>query len=195
MMHRPSYYVINAITMYRLLAAPVVALLIVYNQYDIFKWMLALSFGTDLIDGWLARRFKVTSVFGSKLDSVADDLTVAAAITGVILFKHDFLVKELWIIISLLVLFMIQVALALARYKRLTSFHTYSAKAATILQGSFFILLFFLPQPLYPLFYITAAMTAIDLLEEIVLVLLLRDWKVNVKGLYWVLRKRELASR
>ena len=56
-MQKTSYYIINGITIYRIAAAPVLALLIIYGNKDVFKWMLAISFFTDAIDGFLARRF------------------------------------------------------------------------------------------------------------------------------------------
>lgn len=55
-MKKTCYYIINGITLYRLLAAPVLVLLILTHQVNVFKWLLAVSFFTDLIDGWLARR-------------------------------------------------------------------------------------------------------------------------------------------
>jgi CDP-diacylglycerol--glycerol-3-phosphate 3-phosphatidyltransferase len=73
----------------------------------------------------------------------------------------------------------------------MSNFHTYAAKMAAVLQGVFLLLLFFLDEPVYPLFYLAVAVTAIDLVEEIILVLLLPQWKANVKGLYWVMRKKQ----
>ena len=73
------YYWINGITMYRLLAVPFLIYLVVANKPEIFKWFMGFSFFTDMIDGYLARKFKVTSVFGARLDSIADDLTIVAA--------------------------------------------------------------------------------------------------------------------
>jgi cardiolipin synthase (CMP-forming) len=92
----------------------------------------------------------------------------------------------------LLVLFIIQTILALMQYGKISSFHTYAAKCAALLQGSFLILLFFLPQPPEILFYVAFAVTAIDLIEEIILVILLKEWKANVKGLYWLLRSKNI---
>jgi CDP-diacylglycerol--glycerol-3-phosphate 3-phosphatidyltransferase len=39
---------------------------------------------TDFLDGWLARRFKVTSVLGAILDPIADKVLVCGAIVGLI---------------------------------------------------------------------------------------------------------------
>ena len=81
--HKQAWYVINGITLYRIIAAPFLLVLIFTGQYDIFKWLLGLSFFTDLIDGFLARKYKVASVLGTRLDSIGDDLTV---LVGVIAF-------------------------------------------------------------------------------------------------------------
>jgi CDP-diacylglycerol--glycerol-3-phosphate 3-phosphatidyltransferase len=73
----------------------------------------------------------------------------------------------------------------------MTSFHTYAAKLAALSQGVFLILFFFLGEQLETLFYFTIAITALDLVEEIILVLVIRQWATDVKGLYWVLRKKQ----
>lgn len=188
-MSKRSFYIINGITLYRLFSAPLLVFLVYTGKYDAFKWMLGISFFTDLIDGYLARKFKVASVFGSKLDSIADDLTVVAGIVGLFVFKRDFIERELIVIIILLSFFLIESGYALIKYKKITSFHTYGAKLAALLQGVFLILCFFLPEPSYPLFYLAAIVTSLELLEEIVIIVLLPKWEANVKGLYWVLRK------
>jgi CDP-diacylglycerol--glycerol-3-phosphate 3-phosphatidyltransferase len=182
---------VNGITLYRMAAAPLLLLLIINHQPGIFKWLLAVSFLTDAIDGQLARRYKVVSVLGAKLDSLADNLTIVVAITGIIVFKSAFLRQENRLIILLLTLYVLQTIFAVARYGKISSFHTYAAKTAAILQGIFLLLLFFIDEPVYLLFYITAAVTSIELLEEIILVGMLPQWKSDVKGLYWVLKRRE----
>jgi cardiolipin synthase len=194
-MNKYSYYFVNGITLYRMITAPLLVFLIFSRQPDLFKWLLGLSFFTDAVDGWLARKFKVTSVLGAKLDSIADDLTIIAGIIGAIVLKPEFLKQELPLIILLLALFTLQVTLAFIRYGKISSFHTFSAKLAALLQGSFLILLFFLSEPVYILFYIAVFVTALDLVEEIILVLLLPQWETDVKGLYWVMkRKRRTRS-
>ncbi len=189
-MHKRSYYIINAITFYRLLAAPILIFMIFNGNFNLFKWMLAVSFFTDLIDGFLARKFGTESVFGARLDSLGDDLTVIAAIIGIFVFKMQFVKDNLVIASIVFGLLIIQNIFALVRYHKISSFHTYSAKAAAILQGAFLILIFFLPHPNYFLFYAASVVTALDLAEEIILVLILPKWEANVKGIYWVLKRK-----
>ncbi len=156
--------------------------------------MLAISFFTDLIDGVLARKFRIASVFGSKLDSMADDLTVVAAIIGVFVLKPQFINDNRVIFIILFALFVFQTVFALIKYRKISSFHTYLAKVAAILQGTFLVLLFFFPEPLYFLFYAAAIVTALDLIEEIILVIIIPKWEANVKGLYWVYKRNILSK-
>lgn len=190
-MRKPGYYIINGITAYRLVASLLLAYLVYTRQVDIFKWMLAISFFTDAIDGFLARWFKVTSVMGARLDSIADDLTILMAVYGVIRLKPEFLQQELALIIILLALLVIQMVMALVRYGKISSFHTYLAKIAAVLQGGFLILLFFLPEPPLTLFYIASAVTILEIVEEMILVVLLPEWKINVHGLYWAIKDRK----
>lgn len=193
-MVRQSYYLVNGITLYRLVAAPVLLWLILTRELDVFKWLLAVSFFTDAIDGYLARKYKVVSVMGAKLDSIADDLTVVAATIGLFVFKPAFIKEEYGWLILLLVLFVIQITLALVRYKKPTSFHTYLAKIAAVCQGIFLILTFFVASPLYLLFYMAVLMTALDLAEEIIMILLLLEWEADIKGVYWLLKKKKRSS-
>ena len=188
-MHRRSYYIINGITIYRLAASLLLLYLVLLKREDIFKWILGLSFFTDAIDGFLARKYKVVSVAGARIDSIADDLTVLMAVLGVVVLKPEFIRQELNLIIVLLVLYLLQTIMALTRYGKISSFHTYLAKIAALFQGMFFVLLFFLPQWPMLLFYVASAMTILDLVEEIILVLLLPEWKTDVKGLYWIKKK------
>lgn len=175
--------------MYRIVAAPFLLILLFTGQYAIFKWLVFLSFFTDFIDGYLARKFKVASVFGTRLDSIGDDLTVLAAMVGLVVIKPEFIIEQKIIFIVIGVLFLIQTAYALIRYGKISSFHTYLAKLAAILQGVFLILVFFTDEPVLFLFYAASVVTILELAEETIMVYFLPKWETNVKGLYWVLKK------
>ena len=189
-MQKTSYYIINGITFYRMIASLLLLYFIISDQPDLFKWFLAFSFFTDAIDGSLARYYHVTSVMGAKIDSIGDDLTVLMGVIGLFVFKQDFISSQYLLLIAIFILFVIQVVSALIRYGALTSFHTYLAKLAAVLQGTFLILAFFLKEPLIVLYYFAIAVTALDLLEEIAITWVLPEKKENVKGLYWVVKEK-----
>ena len=185
-----AYYLINSITLYRIITAPLLVYLLFINELDWFKWLLGVSFFTDLIDGELARSYQVTSVLGTRLDSIGDDLTVLVAIFGLWYLNADFLLQEWTVLVPLVFLFLFQMGSALFRYGKITSFHTYLAKLAALTQGVFLLSYFFLGTVQYALFYAAVAITSIELLEEIILVYWLPEWESNVKGLWWVWKRK-----
>jgi CDP-diacylglycerol--glycerol-3-phosphate 3-phosphatidyltransferase len=189
--HPLSYYIINGITIYRIIAAPFLIYLIITGKYDIFKWLLAVSFFTDLIDGYLARKFKVTSILGTKLDSIGDDLTVLTGMIGLFVINPEFILQHKYFFLIPFILLVIQISYALIRYKKLTSFHTYLAKLAALLQGVFLILLFLLNKPILFLFYAAVLITILDIIEEIILVYLLPNWETNVHSLFYILTMKK----
>lgn len=188
--NRFAFYGINTITLYRILMAPLLVVLLLKNEMDWFKWLLGISFFTDLIDGELARIYTVTSVVGTRLDSIGDDLTVLVAIFGLWYRNPGFIIEEWPLLVPLATLFLIQTGAALYRYGRITSFHTLLAKVAALTQGIFLLSYFFFDAILYPLFYTATSITMIELAEEIILVYWLPQWESNVKGIWWVWKRK-----
>jgi len=180
MKHATAWYVINGITLYRIIAAPFLLILLFKNEIGLFKWLLALSFFTDLIDGFLARKYKVASVLGTRLDSIGDDLTVLVGMIGLFYLKWAFIKEQKIVFIILLLLFLVQVTYAFYRYGKMTNFHTYLAKLAALLQGVFLILVFFTDEPVMALFYAAVIITMLELVEEFILVYLLPTGPINV---------------
>jgi len=78
------------LTLFRIAAIPVVVVLF-YSQMEHARPVAAILFGvaaiTDLLDGWVARRYGQTSKFGEFLDPVADKLMVAIVL--VMLVQDD----------------------------------------------------------------------------------------------------------
>lgn len=183
---RTPVRVVNFITLYRIVTFPLLVYLAVSENMDPFKWLLFASFFTDAIDGFLARKYHATSILGAKLDSIGDDLTVLAAAIGLFITELEFIGQYKVIFIVLIALFLIQVGASLYRYGKISTFHTYGAKTAAVVTAIFLLSVFFFEEIYRPLFFFAAALTAIELIEEIVLVSILKEYRSNVKGLYWV---------
>jgi len=182
--------IINFITLYRTITFPLLVFLVLTDRLDAFKWLLLASFTTDAIDGFLARKFNATSVLGAKLDSIGDDLTILAAVVGLFVTQFDFIQKELTFFLILFGLFFIQLILSFSKYKKMSSFHTYLAKTAAVVTGIFLLTVFFFDRIFYPLFYASFTITALELVEETIIIFFLPTWKTNVKGLYWILKEK-----
>ncbi|WP_431215140.1 CDP-alcohol phosphatidyltransferase family protein [Puia sp. P3] len=185
-MAKRAYYLVNGITVYRIIAVFALIILIVQHHWHVFRWLLLLSFLTDALDGFLARRYGVISKAGAVLDSIGDDLTVAVATIALLVFDPTFFRKQLVIIVILVSLYLIQTVAALIRYRKLTSFHTWLAKIAAVSQGVFLVGLFFTANFPALLFYLAAVCTGLDLLEETVMVFMLQHWEADVKGIFFI---------
>jgi CDP-diacylglycerol--glycerol-3-phosphate 3-phosphatidyltransferase len=91
-------------------------------------------------------------------------------------------------------LWVLENVVALLRYGRLSSFHTYVSKTAGYLLGIYIGVLFVFGH--YPgLLYVAAGWSIVGSLEEFVLLALLREWRANVRGVWWVLHERRTGRR
>ena len=70
------YWLPNLITLGRLLMVPVVALLLSNQLYAAAFWLFLVVGISDGLDGYIARRFDVTSAAGALLDPVADKMVI-----------------------------------------------------------------------------------------------------------------------
>ena len=73
-------HVPNILTISRVFMIPIFMLCYIFRKQNLGVAVYVLSCITDLLDGYLARKFNVTSSFGAFLDPVADKLMVAAAL-------------------------------------------------------------------------------------------------------------------
>lgn len=65
----------NLLSMFRLVLLPVLARTYMQGQRTLTVVLLLVSAATDIVDGWVARTFHMTSDLGKALDPIADKLT------------------------------------------------------------------------------------------------------------------------
>jgi cardiolipin synthase len=83
------YNLPNFLTVTRLVAAPATAYLLLHDHHTWAFALFAYAGVTDLVDGWMARKWKLQTVAGSVIDPMADKalmiiLTVTLAVKGAI---------------------------------------------------------------------------------------------------------------
>ncbi len=184
-----NYNIADWFSFYRVAASPFLLLLIVLGEREAFSWLLLISYSTDMIDGFLARRLKISSSRGSQLDSLGDQITLGVAFIGLFVFENEFILENYQIILIPFVLYFFQMFLAFRKYGKATAFHTYLAKLSAIVQGVF-ILWFLFFSPVLWLFYLMIVLGIVETIEEIILILMYPNWVAGVKGLYWAYRDR-----
>ncbi|KAJ4379282.1 hypothetical protein N0V86_005327, partial [Didymella sp. IMI 355093] len=79
--HEQIYNIPNFLTLTRLLATPVVGYLIVHNQHLAAFSLFTYAAFSDLLDGWIARKWKLQTVVGSVVDPMADKLLMTTLVT------------------------------------------------------------------------------------------------------------------
>lgn len=179
----------NAITICRLLATPVLLFAALAQRPALFAWLLLGCLLSDIADGLLARTLRLQSAAGAALDSRADNLVTIIAGIGTITMQWPFVVAHAWQLGLMVALFAGEVLTSLARYGRLSSFHTYLVRVSAYAQGAFLLTLFF--RGYSPaLFYFMLIVFCVAELEEFVILALLPEWRSDVRGLYWVLKAR-----
>jgi phosphatidylglycerophosphate synthase len=175
-------------SLYRFIAAPLIIYTLIKRRKTKFLILCAINLFTDAIDGFLARRLNEKTKRGAKLDSGGDLLTQLLMMIGLFRLKKAFLQKQKFSLLLIAGVYALQMTVSYLKYKKLTTFHTYSSKLAFTVLGVFYLLLFFYKYISW-LFRTAVTLTIISLIEDILLVLLLPKPKDNVKGLYWELKQ------
>jgi len=183
----------NALSIARILAAPVLVALAAAGNEVAFTWILVPALLSDIADGLIARVFHLQSPLGAMLDSTADLLLLFAAFYGAWVFYPGVVADHAVAGALLIGAWLVQMASALWRYGRLSSFHTYLSKVAGYLLGIFIGVWFvFGFQPW--LMYLAVGVSVLGNLEELVLLALLPTWRPDVRGLWWLLRERRAGA-
>lgn len=190
--HRPVAWlrhVPNVLSGARALAVPVLFVLALGELRTAYTWVLIPALLSDIFDGWIARAFHVESRIGAALDSVADSLLLFVSVFGIWVFHPEVIRDHAGLVGIAVGLWLLEDVLALLRYRRLSSFHTYLSKIVANLLGLFVGWLFLFGFEPW-LLYLAAGMSIVASLEELALLALLSEWRADVRGLWWILRER-----
>jgi CDP-diacylglycerol--glycerol-3-phosphate 3-phosphatidyltransferase len=189
-----NFNIADWFSFYRVLIAPVLLALIWFDLRLVFTWFLLISYATDAIDGYLARKLKITSPRGSQLDSFGDQITLIIGLVGLFYFETYFIKNNLILILIVFIPYAIQMILAYRKYGKATAFHTYLAKLSAVLQSLFILWsLFFSPE--YLLFYIMIVIGLLETFEEIMLIFMYDHWASDIKGIYWALKDKRRSKK
>ena len=81
----------NFISILRVFLAPIFFLLFIYNYYSVAFLTFFIATITDALDGYIARKYKLVSKFGSILDPLADKILVLFAFLCIFIFQSKFI--------------------------------------------------------------------------------------------------------
>lgn len=179
----------NLLSAYRILAFPMVLYFALSENENLFVLFLIINLITDILDGLIARAFKMQTEFGARLDSIADIGTYILAIVGIFIFKAADFEPHLLSFYVFVGLFVSANVLSVIKFGRLPSLHLYSSKLGGYIQGTFFFVLFIFDFYV-PFYYFMVIWGIASFAEHITIQLLISEMRSNAKGLYWILKER-----
>src|ERR1022692_4410935 len=123
----------NVITLARIALAPVLVLLAWRKQEYPFLVCLVCSLVSDIVDGQIARRCRLATPFGAQLDSWADFLTALTIPAGLYWLRPELVVALRTALIVAVTSYLLPIAFGFAKFRTLTSYHTFLARVAAYL--------------------------------------------------------------
>lgn len=177
----------NAISLMRLVIAPVGLLVAWRGAGDVYKALFTLAVASDLIDGVLARHLGQDTEFGAKLDTWADSATYAALFFSVLLLWPEFVASHAGLLTACLALYAFVFSLAFLRFRKLPSYHSWGGKLSAVLMGASILLWFYTGNDApFRLALIVALAAGLD---ELAITLVLPDWRANVPSAWHAYRQ------
>ena len=180
----------NLLSFYRLITFPLILWFIYTGESKLFAIFICINLITDILDGLIARLYNLKTKFGAKLDSLADIGTYIGAFLGILAFKMNELGESIWMLWIFSGFFILALIISFLKYRQFPSLHLYTTKIGGYVQG-FFIFILFSWTYNQNLFYAAMTIGYISHIEEISILLISKEMKSDVKGLYWILKDRK----
>ena len=187
--HERFWTIPNILSLYRILIFPFILYLIIVEKESLFALFITISLLTDILDGLIARVFKMQTAIGARLDSWADLGTYILAFLAIYIFKWNEIAPYSFLLVVFAIVMFVSYILVFLKFKGLIGLHTYMFKITGYVQGAFIIVLFVWGFKVW-YYYFSISWGILACIEEILIILILSKPASNVKGLYWVLKNR-----
>jgi cardiolipin synthase len=179
----------NLISATRILIAPV---LFVFAFRQMEAWFLgALIFSglTDVADGYVARKLNQITALGAHLDSWGDFVIYSTMATCAWILWPELTDEVLLHYTLILFSFLLPVCVGLIKFGKLTGYHTWSVKIAVLVTFAGYIALYAgIAQ--WP-FVLASGLCVIAGVEEILITLVLRRERTDVRSLWAAWQQRD----
>lgn len=182
----------NALSLYRLFSVPFICILIALGHDMVFAVLFTINQITDILDGYIARRYKLQSDIGVLLDSYADIGSYLIAFLAILKFHPQLFSDYGFWLGGFFFIYALQLIVCKIKHGRwVAGLHLYSCKLTGYVQGTFFVVLFCYGFITW-FFYVMILIGVLAELEVIAINLLSSKPILNAKGLYWVFKEKRL---
>jgi len=153
-----------------------------------FLTLVAISFITDSLDGFLARRLNQASAFGAQLDSWADLAMILGLTLGVWHLYPDFIREEFPYAVVALLSYGVPFVVGFLKYRLVLSFHTLGDRVSAVLMGASGVV-FLLGGDTW-LFHCAVVFLTVTQTEKLIMMLVLPTWRCDIRSLAQALSLR-----
>jgi cardiolipin synthase len=182
----------NMLSLYRLFSVPFICILIALGHDMVFAVLFTINQITDILDGYIARKYKLQSEIGALLDSYADIGSYFIAFLAILKFHPQLFIDYGFWLGGFFLIYALQLIVCKLKHGRwVAGLHLFSCKITGYVQGIFLVVLFcygFIDW----FFYVMIILGILAELEVIVINLLSSSPILNAKGLYWVFKDKRL---
>lgn len=176
----------NILSGFRLVAAPFLLWVAWTGLPNLFLILLAASLLSDAIDGPIARKLRVASNMGTRLDSWGDLATYLTVPLCAWWLWPEILKREAFFVFVAIAAYVVPIMAGLAKFRRIPSYHTWAAKISAVLM-SVAALILFITGIAWP-FRIAALLQALEAFEEVLITIELPAPQGNVPS-FWHAKK------
>ena len=182
----------NLLCFLRLAGSPVLVWIAWRNHPQLFLIVFLVLLMTDWFDGKLAILLHQKSVYGARLDSIADAALYTATLFGLGWLKWDLIQQEAAWLIAALLSYALTSGAGLLKYGRIPSYHTRAAKTCWLLVGLATVSIL-ADWSIWPLRIASGAVVLTNL-EAVAITAVLPDWTPEVRTLAAALWKRKASE-
>jgi len=154
-----------------------IVLLFLFNDRVLFFVFYIFAGITDMLDGYIARKYKLESVLGAKLDSIADVFFYIALFLYLFFMEKTMLTPYVIFIIFIIVLRIANIIIGVIKFRELIMLHTIANKLAGLFV---FLLPIFLWLNIKIFIPVVLCVTILATIEELLIILKNKRDSINV---------------
>ena len=171
----------NILSLSRIIFAPTI-LFINDNKYILFFVLMIIGL-TDILDGYIARKYKNETIIGSRLDSISDFIFYILLVIYAVIYEFDIIYKIKYYVTIIIIFKLLTIIFGYVKHKKLCFLHTFGNKISGIIGFCIFVL-----SRNSIIINIGIIFSIISSLEELIITIIEKEYKENIKGM-WELKK------
>jgi CDP-diacylglycerol--glycerol-3-phosphate 3-phosphatidyltransferase len=176
----------NILSILRILLSPLI-FFINENKFILFFLLLFIGL-TDVLDGYIARKYNEQTIIGAWLDSIGDFVFYILLVIYAMVFEYSVIIMLQYYVIIIIALKLLTVIIGFVKYRKFGFLHTIGNKISGGIIFIGFCVFVLLRNTI--VIKIGIIISIISSLEELVITIVGKKYEPNIKGI-WEIKKVE----